>query len=146
MNPATLCESVLQEAENRFTLVRLLDRMEIAFPADAPDPFPSVTIQIKAVIAFKSGGFVGEKKLAVKTVDPKGEIAAAAFESRLVFEGNEHGTQLVLSLNIGTDREGLYWLDVLLDEEMVTRIPLRLTFTRQLQADQTEAVPDSAQK
>ncbi len=55
----------------------------------------------------------------------------------LLFEGGEHGVQIILKLNLKVEDEGLYYFDVLLDEEetAIARIPLRVTITHMQAAD-----------
>ena len=48
----------------------------------------------------------------------------------VVFEGEDRGTNLILTLNIVVDQEGVYWFDVLLEDELLTRIPLRILYQR----------------
>lgn len=50
-------------------------------------------------------------------------------EASVFFEGEERGAQLVLQAALKPDGAGLYWFDVLFEEERITRIPLTLLDT-----------------
>jgi hypothetical protein len=47
-----------------------------------------------------------------------------------LFEGEDRGVNLILNLNIVVDQEGVYWFNVLLEDQFVTRIPLRIFYQR----------------
>ncbi len=137
---AALCDAVLKEADtNRISCVRFMDRLDVnlTFPVGISElPVPLI-YQVHGLIAFKSGGFRGKKTIKIKLVTPSGKLAQTeggigeGFPA--FFEGGEHGFNLTLDVTLQTEEEGLYYFDVLLDDEMVTRIPLRVTFTKQTQ-------------
>ena len=49
-------------------------------------------------------------------------------EHPVLFEGSERGTGLVAPTTLRVDQEGLYWFDVMFEDTMVTRIPLRILY------------------
>lgn len=50
----------------------------------------------------------------------------------VLFEGDDRGVNAVVQLGLPVDQEGVYWLDVFLDDEKdgpcVTRVPLRVFY------------------
>jgi hypothetical protein len=48
----------------------------------------------------------------------------------VLFEGEDRGANLILALNMVVDQEGVYWFNILLEEELITRIPLRILYQR----------------
>ena len=47
----------------------------------------------------------------------------------MLFEGDdERGNALVAPVAFVVEQEGLYWFDVYLNEELVTRMPLRIAY------------------
>ena len=123
---AALCDFVLHEKDERISCIRFLDTVEVTISPDAPDPLPPVTLEIRGLLSFKSGEFTGTKTLKIEPRGPSGELGKPAQTFPLTFKGNEHGANLILRLIIPISQEGLYYFDVSLDEEMVTRIPLRV--------------------
>ena len=47
------------------------------------------------------------------------------------FEGEDRGTNVIYAATLNVEQEGLYWFDVLLDDELLTRMPLRILYQRQ---------------
>lgn len=54
----------------------------------------------------------------------------ATAELPVFFEGQDRGVNVVLNINFAAEEEGIYWFDVLLHEQLVTRIPLRILYQR----------------
>jgi hypothetical protein len=40
------------------------------------------------------------------------------------FLGEDQGQNVILNIALGVEQDGLYWFDVLFEEEVLTRIPL----------------------
>lgn len=133
---AALCESILHEKDERISCIRFLDRLEIGVPEDAPAELFPLNLQLNCFISFKSGDFVGKKTVTIKLNHPKGKIAKSpdrgdpAPSFPMEFLGGEHGHNLILKLQAAVDQSGLFIFDVLLDEDLMTRIPLRVVITR----------------
>ena len=51
-------------------------------------------------------------------------------EFSVLFEGDERGLNLVFPVQMLLEEEGLYWFDVTVDDQPLTRIPLRLLYQR----------------
>ncbi len=131
---AALCDAILVEKDERISCIRFLDRFEIGIPENAPDPF-QVPLQINCFLSFKSGDFVGTKTVRVKLKhplisEPKAPTIMTPNQFEADFKGGEHGYNITLQLNIVVDGSGLFMFDVLLDEDVVTRIPLRIDLKR----------------
>lgn len=55
----------------------------------------------------------------------------SSLEFPLNFEGdNERGAAVMLNMGFVPQEQGLHWFDVILDDELITRIPLRVVFQR----------------
>ena len=126
---ATFCERVMREIDGGISCIRLMDTIAIDLAADAPDPFP-IMYQGQALISFKSGDHVGQSKLRIQIVNPSGELAKPPLEQPLQFNGGEHGTNSIFQIGLQILTEGLYWMEVFVDNELATRIPLRVRVTR----------------
>ena len=38
--------------------------------------------------------------------------------------GKDHGQNLIVNMTLGIEEDGLYWFDVIFDDEVLTKIPL----------------------
>jgi hypothetical protein len=130
---ATLCERVLQESDGVLSLIRLIDRItHSAMGTNPPVEMPPFEVDFWAVISFRSDEARGRHSVAFRPEKPSGEQLAAT-EQPVLFEGEERGAVLVFNLKMTVDQEGLYWFDILLDDQQapLTRIPLRVIYQPQ---------------
>lgn len=127
---AIFCEKVLREADNVLSIIRVIDRFTVT--GATPEMSPT-TLNFILVISFKSGFLRGKQLLAVRPKSPNGQdMAQMAFP--ILFEGDDdRGNALIAQINFLVDQEGPYWFDVYLNEELVTRMPLRVIY-QQVQA------------
>jgi hypothetical protein len=128
LQAAFLCEKVLQEKDNVLTFVRVVDR----FVRPKPNPqMPQIQIlptQVMLVVVFKAGDIgTGKYKVEMQIFKPNTSTPFGKIESEIFFEGgHDQGVNLVSPLVLATDEEGLYWIDVLFEERLITRIPFRV--------------------
>jgi hypothetical protein len=112
-------------------LVNIVDRMNItAQGRDAPATMPSSSFPFHLVLVLKAGRARGRYDLTVKPEGPQGEAGPARTIS-LNFEGeDDRGVQLIQRSLIELMQEGLYWFNIYLAGELLTRLPLRVVYTR----------------
>ena len=124
---AVLCEKVLDEKDGVLSAIRIIDRMVFSgHGADAPLEMPPIPVNIKALISFKSGQAKGEYVVKIKSNDPeKLEVSMP-----IKLEGDERGANVIVNLGFTAKKEGLFWFDVFLSDQLITRIPLRLIYQR----------------
>jgi len=145
---AALCDIVLEEKVERLSCIRFMDKLEVTStlsrpPTDEekallPTGMPVVPYPIRGLLSLKSGGFIGKKIIRIELVPPSGKPITKREGMQsfpALFEGGEHGVNLVLDFTLHTQEEGLYYFDVFLDDEVITRMPLRITFTRHTPSD-----------
>ena len=122
---AVFCEKVLRETDNVLSVVRVIDRFNVA--GATPEMQPSL-LQFTILISFKSGFLRGKQPLTIRPKDPDGnEMASMTFP--MLFEGDEdRGNALMTPTQFVVNKEGLYWFDVYLNDELVTRMPLRVAY------------------
>lgn len=123
---AVLCERVLQEKDGVLSLIRIVDRFTIS---GTDREMPRSPIQVTAAIAFKSGFAQGKYFVKLRPHTPSGKILAEQ-EFPVLFEGADRGVGIVAQMGLVAEEEGLYWIDVLLQEVVVTRMPLRVLYQR----------------
>ena len=125
---AVLCERVLQEADGVLSVIRIIDRLTLTLKGPgAPEQMPPIPIAITAVLNFKSGFAKGKYKVKLTPNSPSGnkgqEVVLPIF-----LEGDERGANLIVNLQMEAQEEGLYWIDVQLEEQLLTRMPLRILY------------------
>ena len=126
LQAALLCERALREHDNVLSVIRIIDRWHVKTPQrDESDPPFEFPLQCTAVITFKSGDFSGKKLLNLCLTDPEGTTSNVA-GTPILFEGGDRGHNVIMNLSLAIKHEGLYWIDVSLDDELQTRIPFRI--------------------
>ena len=123
---AAFCQSALTENTGSLSIIRVVDRFGV--PGVTPE-MPPTNIQLTMVVVLKSDQMVGNYRLSIRTHSPSGQVTQGP-EFPALFEGNDRGVQLVLPTGILANEQGLYWFDVLIEDEIVTRIPLRVMYQR----------------
>lgn len=127
---AVLCEKVLQEKDETVSIIRMIDRITLTVPAStSPDTLPPLPLNLTLFLSFKSGSARGRNTIKLRIESPSG-IKLPEQLLPILFEGEDRGANLILALNLVIDQEGVYWFDILLEEELITRIPLRMIYQR----------------
>ena len=126
---ALICERVLQERDGVVSLIRVVDRFYVHGTAKE---MPQSQITGTLMIGMKSGFQRGKMHVKVKLRTPSGkELPEQEFP--VLFEGEDRGIGVIAPFNLGVDEEGLYWFDVFLEENLITRIPIRVVYQRRAQ-------------
>ncbi len=127
LHVATFCEKVLREADGVMSLIRMIDRFNVMGETEEMAP---VVLTFMVYISFKSGFMRGKQKIALRPKSPTGKDLPA-MEFPVLFEGDDdRGPALGFQVNWAVEEEGLFWWDLYLNEELVTRMPLRVTYQR----------------
>ena len=130
LNAALLCENILQEQDGTLSIIRMIDRITLTAPASSsPEALPPLPFSCNLLLAFKSGSARGKSTVKLKIETPSG-IKLPEQLLPVLFEGDDRGVNLNLALNIVIDQEGVYWFEILLEEEFLTRVPLRVLYQR----------------
>jgi len=123
LTTAVLCERVLEEKDGALSIIRVIDRVVAQLVPEAPPP----VFNCKVVITLRSGTAQGRSTVNVRRQKPSGQLDEP-LTVQVLFEGQERGTNVVFDLNMAAEEEGLYWFEVLLDGELMTKIPLRVIY------------------
>jgi hypothetical protein len=124
---ALLCEKVLQEKNEVISIIRMVDRITLTVPAS--EALPLLPLNLTLFLAFKSGSARGSNTIKL-SIEPPSGIRLPEQLLPVFFEGEDRGSNLILTLNIVIDQEGVYWFNILLEEKLLTRIPLRVIYQR----------------
>lgn len=127
---AFLCEKVLIEAGNIPTFVRVVDRFMVpkfAQPLPPGVQIPQQTIQVNLVVILKAGDLgAGSHTLKIRIQKPD-QSYAAENNVPLFFQGSDdNGAMLNMPVMMPNPEEGLHWFDVLFEDSLLTRVPMRI--------------------
>ena len=127
---ALLCEKVLQEKDETISVIRMIDRITLTVSAlGSPETIPSTIINLSALISLKPGSARGKGIVILRVETPSG-LKLPDQLLPVLFEGDDRGVNLIVAFNMVIDQEGVYWFDVLLEEQLLTRVPLRILYQR----------------
>jgi hypothetical protein len=131
---ALFCEKVLREQDNVFSVIRVIDRVihTVSGP-NAPASMPAAQVVLTALVAFRAGNAPrGPHQLRLQMHLPdKTPISDDKGELPFVFgEGANAGITVEIHLNVTVTTTGLHWCSVLLDGQLMTRIPLQIEYRR----------------
>jgi hypothetical protein len=125
---ALICERVLQEKDGVLSVIRIIDQLSHTIVASSmPEELPKVPYNLTFLITFKSGRGRGRHNVALTMEDPSG-MKKQLFAQSIQLEGENRGANLVIQSNITFSTEGIYWFDVLLEQETITRIPFKVIY------------------
>ena len=114
----------IEDKTGALSVIRLVDRYMVSGQTPEMQPTP---IKTTLAISLKAGFMRQKAKLRVQPTTPSGK-ELAPIELSVLFEGDERGLQLVFPLQLVLDEEGLYWFDVSVEAQTLTRIALRLLY------------------
>jgi hypothetical protein len=134
---ATICEEVLEEKDNVFSIIRMVDLFNVPKPPEW-DGKSNLQLFLKGVVAFRSGGVRGTRAVKVYGVSPKGK-RRKLLDVAVEFLGGNTGVNIRLNVLFGFKSEGTHWLDVYVEKWLASRIPLTIVF-------QSPKIPESESK
>jgi len=138
---ALFCERVLQEKDSVLSAIRIIDRFtHTVVGPDAPDKMPPFKIQISILISFKSGDFKGKREVKIKPNTPSGKTLPI-ISVPILLEGADKGTNVNIGYSFEAQEEGLYWFDVMLNDELFSKMPLSIIYKKaQTVTDTTQSL------
>ena len=127
---ACFCENILTEKDGVLSAIRIVDTYtipQIPEGAQMPDGLQGV-IMLNGLITLKSGDFAGSGKVSLVMQRVTGDRVALSPPEGwpVTLNGGEHGSSIQLHMPLGIKNFGLVWFDVLWNDEVITRIPLKL--------------------
>ncbi len=127
---ACFCDQVIEAKDGSLSLIRIIDTLwhQEAGP-NPPMDMPAFPFQIKLVLMLKSGRAEGRFEVNIVPELPNGETERAIMNT-VHFEGEEKGQNMVVQFAYVFRLEGLYWFKVLVGNEKITAIPLRIRYRR----------------
>jgi hypothetical protein len=120
---AFFCERVLQEIDGSLSIIRVADKITFQMPPGIPAEIkPAVAMTF--LLSLKSGPVVGDFDVTIRVVKPSGGQAKEVQTIPIKFLGQDQGQNYVMNVTLGVEEFGLYWFEVVFDEQVLTRTPL----------------------
>jgi hypothetical protein len=127
---AALCENVIQDNQGVLSLIRIIDRTTRTIQGPTvPEQMEPFSQRLYLVLMFVSGEEHGTRELNLVMVKPNG-MRLPMTTTNVLFEGQDRGANVVIQADLQADMEGLYWIEVLIQDEFVTRVPWRVVYQR----------------
>ena len=140
LTTAFICEKALNEKDGVQSFIRVFDRLSINFSTgeDIEDK-RNRTVAITLAVVFKSGDFKGTKSLEIRVNrTARNETKPLGKPLEIAFEGGEHGPGVIVEVLFAAFEPDLVWFEVVLDKQIVSKIPLRIVATEPLSAARPE--------
>jgi hypothetical protein len=128
MTAAMFCEHILEDKDGTLSAIRIVDRVtQTATGPGAPKDMPPMAIKLWMLITLRSGAARGRRTVSIRPESPSGQ-QSPAIELPVLFEGEDRGQNFRTQIGFVAEHEGLYWFDVLLEDDLLTRVPLRVVY------------------
>ncbi len=126
---ACFAEKVLQETDHVNSLIRIIDRIQIAITTQGElKELPKIQQPLTLYISLKCGGERGSHNLDIVPVKPGGEKLPSK-RHPVRFEGPEYkGVNIIVKMVIEINAEGTWWFEVFHRKQLLTKIPLDVIF------------------
>lgn len=124
---AAICQAPVQETSGLLSIFRIMDRIPVHGTTDEMVPQPLNSLFI--VVILKSGEMSGKYPLKIVPETPSGQ-RLLPLEASALFERDERGVVFIHPVPLVATEEGLYWFDVMLGPDLLTRIPLRVMYQK----------------
>jgi hypothetical protein len=119
---ALFCDQVLQGKDETISAIRIIDKVTVQVPFGLPEKTQPI-LQITLLLGVKSGSLIGDFKMTIRGNRPNGDVQdVASFPLKL--QGEEKGQNYILNLSLGIQEDGVYWFEVVFEDEVITAIPL----------------------
>lgn len=122
---AFTCERIMQEADGVISAIRIVDTFNVTLPGDAPENI-KVGINPWVIVYLKSGDAIGRYTVSFVMRPPEGKPGPLGQPIDIDLTGGANGATIAFELTMIVRTAGLYWIDVLVDGERLTSIPITL--------------------
>ena len=119
---ATFCENAIEDREGVLSLIRIIDTVRVP----AHPGLSGAHLRTFLVVVLRAGDAIGSYRCRLMLRPPSGD-PKQVHELTLEFTGEERGINLRAEFVLPVTRDGgLYWVDVVVEDERLTSVPLRL--------------------
>lgn len=124
---AVICHTALvEQTTGQLSVIRITDRVAVGGITPQMQPQP---LQLTMALVVKSGDMQGQYNIRLRVNSPTGQVTMGQ-EIMMLFEGGDRGVQSIIPIGMIVTETGTYWFDVVLEEEILTRVPLTVLYQR----------------
>ena len=125
-----ICEQVLAEKDDVLSLIRIVDKFTITITGkEPPDQLPEV-IKVMTIVMCWAGG-LGTHEAVFNIQSPGGETQPSPQSWSFNLDALNRSHSIIVRLPVRIEREGVYWVQFVLDGEVKSRIPFQVVYQRQ---------------
>ncbi|MCI0421077.1 MAG: hypothetical protein L0312_17930 [Acidobacteria bacterium] len=131
---AVFCDNIVEGSDRALSAIRIIDQVTLTVPANAPADVPSekkpLPYSAWVLMSFKTGDAKGNHRVQLVGHSPSGKHQVI-LDKHVLFSSEQHGgANLRTNVTLVVSKGGLFWLDVVLDGRVVTRMPLQISVAR----------------
>jgi hypothetical protein len=134
LSVAVFCETIMEDAGGKVSAIGILDGCTFYITHDAPATVPSEKQPANSIqhllIGFKTGDSPGKHQLRLEMENPDGTRKTINEKEIELPKAQNGGVNLRIQVGMSAYLAGIYWLDVFLDENLTTRMPLNIQFQK----------------
>lgn len=123
---ACFCQEALIERDGNISVIRVLSKWTQCGPP-LPIEEPVFTIAPRLVLGFASE-IPASHSLTLSQIEPSGFINEEVQAGHVTFEAGSMLCYVSCEFPIAVRQQGIYWLEVRLDREYRTRVPLTISY------------------
>ena len=126
----TICERVLEEKDGVLSLIRIVDTFTITITGKEPPNQLPRGLKILTIIMRWVGG-LGSHEAAFNIISPGGETQRSPQSWSFTLNAINQGHNIIVTLPVNIAREGVYWHEFILNDQVKSRIPFQILYDRQ---------------
>lgn len=125
----TLCERVLQEKDDVLSLIRLVDQFTLTIAGkELPDQLPEGEAILTIVMSWVGG--LGRHEAAFNIISPDGDTQRSPKSWSFTLDAINRGHNIIVTLPVKIRREGIYWVEFILNGQVKSRTPFQIRYER----------------
>ena len=125
-----ICEYALQEKDNVLSIIRIVDRFTITISGkEPPDQLPEGAKIITLVMCWAGG--LGTHEASFKIQSPGGDVQQSAQTWSFHLDSLNQSHNMIIRLPVRLKKEGIYWINFILNGEEKSRIPFQVLYKKQ---------------
>lgn len=126
----TICERVLEEKNGVLSLIRMVDRFTITVTGEEPpDQLPDVLRFLTIIMSWVGG--LGSHEAAFNIIYPGGETQRSPQSWSFSLDAMNRGHNIIVTLPVSMSKEGVYWIEFILNDQVKSRVPFQVIYKRQ---------------
>ena len=126
----TICERVLQETDGVLSLIRIVDTFTITITGkEPPERLPSGSKLLTILMSWVGG--LGSHEAAFNIISPGGETQRSPRSWSFTLNAINQGHNIIVTLPVRIAKQGVYWIEFILNDQVKSRIPFQVLYERQ---------------